>query len=417
MSVWHVNGGKKLFGTCFVQGSKNAALPIMAASIMTPAETELMNVPCIADVGNTLRILRSLGCYAEQDGGDAYINSIGLDSFSIPRNMMEGMRSSVIFLGALLARCGEARISLPGGCNLGARPIDLHLMALRAMGAEITDDGGDIVCRCAKLHGARISLPLPSVGATENAMLAACAAEGETVIDGAAREPEIEDLQEYLRRLGAYIEGAGTDRITISGFSPEPRAGHRVMPDRIVCSTLLCAAAASGGGIELRGVSPGHFSTVTHLLSAAGCDIISQSRSVSLRSEGRLRGVGKVSTGPYPGFPTDAQPLVMAALLRAEGCTEFQENIFENRYRHVPELRRLGADITTDGRKAVVWGTDSLHGAPVSDADLRGGAALIIAGLSAEGETVITDEGHIASGYDGLDARLRALGADIWIEQ
>jgi UDP-N-acetylglucosamine 1-carboxyvinyltransferase len=417
MSVWHVNGGKRLRGTCFVQGAKNAALPIMAASLLSPAETELLNVPDIADVKNTLRILRFLGCAAEQDGGDVYINSIGLDACEIPRQMMEGMRSSVIFLGALLARCGEARISLPGGCNLGARPIDLHLMALRALGAEIDDDGGEIVCRSAGLKGARIALPIPSVGATENIMLAACAAEGETVIDGAAREPEIEDLQEYLRRLGAYIDGAGTDRVVISGFSPETRAGHRIMPDRIVCATLLCACAAAGGAVELRGVKPEHFSTVTHLLNQAGCDIITKSRSVILRSDGRLRGVESVQTGAYPGFPTDAQPLLMAALLKAEGSTEFTENIFENRYRHVPELRRLGADITVDGRRAVVWGTDSLRGAAVSDADLRGGAALVIAGLSAEGETVISDSGHIARGYDRLDARLRALGADIWVEQ
>ena len=315
MSVWHVNGGKRLRGTCFVQGAKNAALPIMAASLLSPAETELLNVPDIADVKNTLRILRFLGCAAEQDGGDVYINSIGLDACEIPRQMMEGMRSSVIFLGALLARCGEARISLPGGCNLGARPIDLHLMALRALGAEIDDDGGEIVCRSAGLKGARIALPIPSVGATENIMLAACAAEGETVIDGAAREPEIEDLQEYLRRLGAYIDGAGTDRVVISGFSPEIRAGHRIMPDRIVCATLLCACAAAGGAVELRGVKPEHFSTVTHLLNQAGCDIIKKSRSVILRSDGRLRGVESVQTGAYPGFPTDAQPLLMGDVI------------------------------------------------------------------------------------------------------
>lgn len=418
MSIWHVNGGNRLFGTAFVQGSKNAALPIMAASVLCGAKTELMNVPCIADVGNTLRILRNLGCTAEMDGERVYIDSAGLTSCTIPPEMMEGMRSSVIFLGALLARCGEARVSLPGGCNLGARPIDLHLAALRAMGADIEEDGADIVCKCPDgLRGAEIEFPMPSVGATENAMLAACAAKGETVIRGAAREPEIVDLQEFLRCMGAYISGAGSDTITISGFDPEKNAGYRIMPDRIVCATLMCAAASAGGDVELRGVTPAHFSTVTHLLNAGGCDIIIGERSVRLHSDGKLRGVGSVSTGPYPGFPTDAQPLLMAALAKSKGRTEFTENIFENRYRHVPELIRMGADIAVSGKIAAVWGADSLHGAAVSSADLRAGAALIVAGLGAEGETVIADEGHIVRGYDRFEARLRSLGADIWMEQ
>lgn len=416
MSIWHINGGRKLQGACFVQGAKNAALPIMAASILCPAQTELLNVPRIADVSNTLNILRGLGCDAAQNGGDVNIDSTGLNSSTIPRILMEGMRSSVIFLGALLARCGEARISMPGGCNLGARPIDLHLAALRAMGAEITDSDGEIVCYAHELHGAHIQFPIPSVGATENAMLAACAAKGETIIENAAREPEIVDLQEYLHCLGAEIGGAGTGKIVISGFSPEKRVGHRIIPDRIVCATLLCAAAATGGEVELRGVQPEHFSTVTHLLNEAGCAIITTGHSTRLVSEGYLRGVGAVSTGPYPGFPTDAQPLLMAALLKAKGTTDFTENIFENRFRYVEELRRFGANVIAGGRHATLTGVDSLHGASVTAADLRGGAAMILAGLAAEGETSVYDGGYVARGYDGLDSVLRGLGADIRFE-
>jgi len=416
MSIWHIHGERPLEGACFVQGAKNAALPIMAASILCPARSELMNVPRIADVRNTLAILRALGCRAEQDGCDVSIDSAGLCSPAIPRTLMEGMRSSVIFLGALLARCGEARISMPGGCNLGARPIDLHLSALRDMGADIVESEKEIVCTAPKLHGAHIRFPIPSVGATENVLLAACAAEGETVIENAAREPEIEDLQEYLRRLGAEIGGAGTDTITVSGFSPGKAVGHRIMPDRIACATLLCAAAAAGGDIELLGVVPQHFSTVTHLLSRAGCAIMTANHSVRLISDGRLSGVDQVSTGPYPSFPTDAQPLLMAALLRAEGTTEFTENIFENRFRHVPELRRFGADVTAEARHAVVCGVPSLHGAAVEAADLRGGAAMIVAGLAAAGDTLVLDDGYVARGYDGLDATLRRLGAEIRME-
>ena len=417
MSIWHINGGNELKGTCFVQGAKNAALPIMAASILCPAETELLNVPDIADVRNTLRILRYLGCEAEQNGSQVYINSCGLNSCTIPKEMMEGMRSSVIFLGALLARCGEARITLPGGCNLGARPIDLHLMALRSMGAEIYEDGCDIICRCDKLEGTNISFAIPSVGATENAMLAACGAQGETVIEGAAMEPEIQDLQEFMLRMGARVTGAGTRRIVVSGFEPRHFVGHRIMTDRIACATFLCAAAAAGGDVELRGVRPEHFSTVSHLLNEAGCDIITKKRSVRIKSTGELHGVGSISTAPYPGFPTDAQPLLMAALLKAKGESVFNENIFENRFRHAVELGRFGADITVEGRKAQLWGVDSLSGAAVGATDLRGGAAMIIAGLAARGKTVIADEGHVIRGYDDLDGKLRLLGADIFLEQ
>ena len=334
-----------------MQGAKNAVLPIMAASVLAPCETELLNVPSLRDVDATIRILRGLGCKVAREGDAVNIYSSGLCRAEIPHGLMRELRSSVIFLGALLARCGEARLSMPGGCELGPRPIDLHLMALRALGAEIEESGGDLVCRAPRLRGASIALPMPSVGATENAMLAACAAEGETVIMNAAREPEIEELQSFLRLLGAEVSGAGTPTVCIRGFAPAKRVGHRIMPDRIVSSTLLCAVAAAGGDIELRGTEPERFSTVLHSLSECGCDIMVGGRGVRLRSEGNLKAPSPVITGPYPAFPTDAQPLMLAACLKARGTSVFVENVFQNRFRYTEELMRLGARIHTEGRR------------------------------------------------------------------
>ena len=416
MDSWHIRGGRRLEGVSFIQGSKNASLPILAASIIAPAESSLINVPQLRDIDAALRILRHLGCTAEQCENEVYIDARGLVRSTIPHELMLEMRSSVIFMGALLARCGEARLSPPGGCQLGKRPIDLHLKALRALGAEIEESGGEIVCRSSDLKGTKIELSFPSVGTTENAMLAAAAAEGETLILGAAREPEIVALQEYLRKLGVEISGAGGERIVIGGRSAVTHARQRIVSDRIVASTLACAVAAAGGSVELRGVEPAHFSTLLHFLNQAGCDIINEKRSVWIRSDGRLRAVEEVSTRPYPGFPTDAQPVLMAALLKAEGRSVLTENIFENRFRQVPELRRLGADIAVSGKSAEIWGVESLRGAALTATDLRGGAAMIVAGLSAEGETVIYDEGHIRRGYERFDMRLRSLGADIVLD-
>lgn len=416
MEIWHVQGGNCLEGACFVQGSKNASLPILAACIVRPARVELKNVPQLRDVDAALRILRHLGCQAEQRGDEVYIDSTGLVRSEIPHELMEEMRSSVIFMGALIARCGEARLSLPGGCQLGRRPIDLHLAALRQMGAEIEEEGGEIRCRSAALRGAVIDLPFPSVGATENVMLAACAAEGETVLRGAAREPEIVELQSFLRELGASVGGAGGDCLRIGGVEKRERVFWRVMPDRIAAATLACAVAATGGDLELRGIDPQQFSTVLHFLNQAGCDIISRKRGVRLLSGGRLQAVGEVVTAPFPGFPTDAQPVLMAALLKARGLTRMTETIFENRFRQAPELCRLGADVTVKGRVAEIWGVERLRGATLTATDLRGGAAMVVAGLAAEGETLVCDDGHITRGYEGLDRRLRALGADVYLE-
>lgn len=417
MELWHIRGGKRLCGAVQVQGSKNASLPILAASILTPQRCELYNVPQLRDVDAALRILRCLGCVAEQRGNVVYIDSSTLSGCSIPHSLMEEMRSSVIFMGALLARCGEARLSLPGGCQLGRRPIDLHLAALRELGAEIEEDGAEICCRSGRLHGAEILFPFPSVGATENAMLAACAAKGESILRGAAREPEIVALQEFLRTLGAEISGAGSDTIRIGAFRPRGSAVHRVIPDRIVASTIACAAAAAGGDVTLCGIDPRHFSTVLYFLNKSGCDIMSTNRSARIRSSGRLCAIGPVVTEPYPGFPTDAQPVLMAAMLQARGRTLIRETIFENRFRQVPELRRLGADIVSSGQTAEVRGVERLHGAALTATDLRGGASMIVAGLAAHGETVICDDGHVTRGYECFDSRLRSLGADIWLEQ
>lgn len=417
MAIWHIKGGNRLYGPCFVQGSKNSVLPILAASVISPSVTELMNVPQLSDVTAALKILRSLGCIAEQQDNDVYIDSRVVSRNEIPKEMMETMRSSVLFMGALLARCGEVKLSRPGGCRLGERPVDMHLTALERLGAEIEEDGCNIICRASKLTGAHIELPYPSVGATENAMIAASLADGVTTIHGAAKEPEIVELQDYLRKLGAYINGAGSGKITVCGFSAEPHVGHRIMPDRIAAATILCATAACGGDVELRGFDPTQIYPIRHFLNAAGCDIISTKRSVRLISDASLSSVDSIVTEPYPGFPTDAQPLLMAALLKAKGRTVFRETVFNSRFAHVAELRRFGADISVNGREATLWGVSSINGAIASATDLRGGAATLIAALSADGNSMVIDKDHISRGYEYFDGRLRCLGADIYMEK
>ena len=413
MPLWKVRGGNKLNGSLAVQGSKNAVLPILAASLSGGGITRLTGCPCLRDVDASLEILRSLGCAVMQNRGEILIDSDGMSENRIPDALMRKMRSSVLFLGAILARCGEVRISAPGGCELGRRPIDLHLKALAALGAEITSAGGEIRCRAARLTGTRIELDFPSVGATENVMLAACAAQGETVLTNAAREPEIEDLQDYLNARGASVRGAGTPEIRIGGFHALPFTEHAVLPDRIAAATWLCAAAAAGGDVRLTYVRPRQLCAVLSALRRMGCEIVPDGDSVRIRRFGALHSGPPILTRPYPGFPTDAQPLVMAASLRAAGTGVFVENIFEDRFRHVPALRRLGADIRTHGRAAIVSGVGTLRGAALDATDLRGGAAMILAGLSAEGLTTVTDAGHIERGYDDLAGCLCQLGASV----
>lgn len=413
MSIWRVQGGTPLDGSLTIQGAKNAVLPVLAACMLTGCETELTNVPALRDVEASLNILRRLGCTVQRRDDVVSVDSRSVTGCAVPHELTGQMRSSIIFLGAILARCGQARIAMPGGCELGPRPVDLHLAAMEALGASVETQGDEIVCTASDLTGGPIDLEKPSVGATENAMIAACAAKGATVITGAAREPEIVHLQGFLRALGADMDGAGTPVIRIRGFRPAKRVGWRVMPDRIAAATMLCACASAGGDVELLGVDPAHVRSVTDVLTAMGARATEGERRVRLRCAGRLRGGQTVITRPYPGFPTDAQPLMMAASLRAAGTTVFVETIFSDRFRQADQMRRLGADIRREGRLAVVTGVERLAGAPVLAEDLRGGASLILAGLAAEGETSVTDHGHVARGYEGLDRALTALGAHI----
>ncbi len=417
MRAYIVEGGRPLMGPVRVHGAKNSVLPILAAAILAPGESVIHNCPALSDVDSSLAILRRLGCRAEQAGDTITVDASALTGSAVPDHLMREMRSSVIFLGAILGRTGEAELSLPGGCELGPRPIDLHLEAIRALGAQVREEsGGRLYCR-GKLTGGEIVLARPSVGATENAMLAAVAAEGTTVLHNAAREPEIADLQGFLRTLGAQVRGAGSSTIVIEGGKPLHGGEFTVMGDRIVACTYLSAAAAAGGSITVTGADPAHLSAVTAVFSEAGCAVRSGGGGVELISRRPLESAGAVHTAPYPGFPTDAQPPVMAALARGRGTTLFVEHIFENRYRHVSELRRMGADIRVEGRVAVVCGVPALHGAAVEAADLRGGAALLVAALGAEGESVITGVHHLDRGYASLEADLCALGGRVRREE
>lgn len=413
MSQLIVRGGSRLRGEAGIQGAKNSVLPILAATLLTADQVELRGCPRLRDVDASVRILRSLGCEARWEGENTLlVDTRGLSGFSIPDALMREMRSSAIFLGAVLARCGQAELSYPGGCELGPRPIDLHLSGLRDLGAEIDDAAGALHCKARRLQGREIVLSLPSVGATENLMLAACGASGVTTIANAAREPEIVDLQAFLNACGARVSGAGTSAVSVEGDRPLHGCSHTVMPDRIAAATYLCAAASAGGEVFLRGAREEHLSTVTAVLREAGCSVLSDREGIACACEGRLTAVRPVRTAPYPGFPTDAQAILMAALLRCRGATVFEENMFASRYRHVDELTRMGADIRVSGRAAVVCGVETLHGAPVRCTDLRGGAALCVAALAAEGETRVAETGHIARGYEDIVRDLRALGAD-----
>ena len=411
MSVMYLRGGTPLEGELAVHGAKNSVLPILAACLLARGPVTLHNCPRLTDVTAALGILRHLGCRVEQEGHTITVDPAGAAGNAISEEQMRTMRSSIIFLGPLLARRGEAHLTYPGGCELGPRPIDLHLSAIRAMGCEVTEDRG-IHCQ-GRPRGGEVQLSLPSVGATENAILAACGAEGETVLVNAAREPEICDLQDFLCAIGCQVRGAGSSTICVQGRRETHDAVHTVMPDRIVAATYLAAVAAAGGTVELRHVDYRHLSTVTAALHEAGCKITGGEGRITLRSDGRLGSAGTIRTAPYPGFPTDAQAILMAALLRSQGTTVFVETMFESRYRHVDELRRMGAEISVADRVAVVTGVPRLSGANVQCTDLRGGAALLVAGLAAEGVTKVSGVRHILRGYEDPVRDLAALGAKI----
>lgn len=413
MSQLLVQGGRQLQGEVTIQGAKNSILPILAATLLTKSTVKLRGCPHLRDVDASIRILRELGCQVCWESDGVVVDTAGMNDCQISDLLMREMRSSAIFLGAILARCGQAELSYPGGCELGPRPIDLHLAGLRELGAEIDDTGGALHCRAKQLCGGNLVLSFPSVGATENLMLAACGAEGITTISNAAREPEIVDLQEFLNACGACVSGAGTSVLMVEGGRKFHGCTFDVMPDRIVAATYLCGAASAGGSVFLQNAREEHLTAVTAVLREAGCQVIAEPQGIRCICKDPLRAVRPVRTAPYPGFPTDAQALLMAALLRSHGATVFEENIFENRYRHVDELTRMGADIRVSGRAAVVSGVKKLYGASVQCTDLRGGAALCLAGLAAEGETCVMGIDHIDRGYEDIARDLKLLGAEI----
>lgn len=409
-----VKGTHRLSGTVPIHGAKNSALPVLAATLLADGVSEIDNCPHLADVQASAEILRCLGCRVAYQDGCMTVDASGLCRQDVPDYLMREMRSSIVFLGAIVARTGGADLSFPGGCELGPRPIDLHLAALRQMGVTIEEEGGHLHCHCeSHLHGAAITLSFPSVGATENILLAAVTAEGKTTITNAAREPEIVDLCTYLQACGAQIDGAGEGVITVEGVERLTGCRHSVIPDRIEATTYMAAAAVTGGSLVLQRIQPRHLSAVLPAFEEAGCHMSVWDQDVLISAPPRLRRIKTIRTMPYPGFPTDAQAPVMAMTCLAEGTSVFIENIFESRYKHVGELTRLGAKIKVEGRVAVVEGVPRLSGAPVECTDLRGGASLVVAALAAAGETVITNLHHLDRGYENLVGCLSDVGAVI----
>ena len=414
METLLVEGGRRLDGALTVHGAKNSALPVLAATLLATGQSEIDNCPRLSDVRAALAILRELGCAARQEGDVVTVDSGGLCRSEIPDHLMREMRSSIVFLGAMLARTGEATLSFPGGCELGPRPIDLHLAALEKLGAEVREEHGRLYCRApARLHGTAITLALPSVGATENILLAAATAEGTTVIRNAAREPEIADLCCYLTAAGAHIAGAGESTITVEGVPRLHGCRHRVIPDRIEAATYMAAAAATGGRLLLRCVEPEHLAPVLPAFEEAGCRLSWQGAELRLLASPRPRRMPMIRTLAYPGFPTDAAAPLLAMACVADGTSLFIENIFENRYKYVGELSRMGAHVKVEGRVAVVEGVPALYGTQVACTDLRGGAALVTAALAAQGETEIRELHHLDRGYEALEDCLSAVGAAV----
>ncbi len=409
-----INGGRKLDGKINLQGSKNSALPILSACAVVDGISVIHNCPDLTDVAAALRILEHIGCKVSREGHTVIVDASGANRFDIPEKLMREMRSSIVFLGALLARFGAACVSSPGGCEIGLRPIDLHLSALRKMNVYINETGGVLECATDNLCGASINLAFPSVGATENIMLASMGAKGETVIRNAAREPEIIDLADFLNSCGAKIYGAGQSVIRIKPIKKLCSAEHRIIPDRIVASTFMACAAAAGGMISIDGVNAEHLFPVIPVFETAGCEVKTKNSELIIKSPERLSRVKSIGTMPYPGFPTDSQAIITAMLAIAKGTSIISEKIFENRFRHVPELIKMGADIRVeDGRVAVIEGVKKLYAANVSSSDLRGGCALAVAALGAEGITVVDEIHHIDRGCEALEKSLSALGADI----
>lgn len=415
MSKIIIDGGHKLHGSIEVNGAKNSVLPILAATIINGGENILHNCPDLKDVDSAVNILKHLGCTVTREGKTIIVNSSDIKRYDVPDNLMREMRSSVIFLGPILARLGKSQMSFPGGCELGPRPIDLHIDAVRKLGAVVKEENGVIYCTADKMKGRDIVLSFPSVGATENTILMATACHGVTRIKNAAQEPEIDDLISFIKKAGARVVRQGSE-IEIVGTATDNNTEHTIMPDRIETATYLCMGAMAGGEITLNGVVPTHVETITDCLLNTGADIAIKNNAIRIKRERPLKSIKPIRTMPYPGFPTDAQAPLMAVAAMCHGSTIFLETIFENRYRHVNELMRMGADIRVAGRVAVVTGVERLYGAKVKSTDLRGGAALCIAAMGADGRTEIEDAFHIDRGYEKIENVIAALGGRAYRE-
>jgi UDP-N-acetylglucosamine 1-carboxyvinyltransferase len=412
-----IRGGRPLKGELTISGAKNAALPELCAALLSPQAVTLSNVPQLQDVATTLKLLRSMGATAvrsEVRPDEVTIDAGPVDKPEAAYDLVKTMRASILVLGPLLARFGQARVSLPGGCAIGSRPVDQHIKGLVAMGADVSVEHGYIVARAQRLRGARITTDMVTVTGTENLLMAATLADGETVLENAAQEPEIPDLAELLIEMGARIEGHGTSHIRVQGVRQlhAPKKAHRIIPDRIETGTFLCAVAAAGGEVLLKGAHASHLDAVIDKLREAGVTVEAGDGFLRVKSNGRPRAVS-FRTSEYPAFPTDMQAQFMAVNCVAEGTARITETIFENRFMHVNELVRLGAKIEVDGHTAVVTGIDGLSGATVMATDLRASASLVIAGLVAGGETLVDRIYHLDRGYDRMEAKLRGIGADI----
>lgn len=413
MSKIVIKGGNRLCGKVSVHGAKNSVLPIMAATVICNGVNIIHNCPNISDVETSLKILTHLGCTCTRQGNTVTVDSTNLDKTDIPEALMREMRSSIVFFGSVATRCGCCKLSSPGGCELGPRPIDLHISSLRELGMEIIEDGGYIYGKCRqKICGKRITLSFPSVGATENIILTAVTAKGCTIISNAAREPEICDLQNFLNTAGADISGAGSDTIVINGVPSLKGAEHTIIPDRIETATLLSCVAITGGMAEICNIIPSHNTSIISVFRQAGCEIKVNPSSILINAPCKLCRIPFVKTMCYPGFPTDSGPPILAATTLAKGCSVFCENIFESRFRYVDELKRLGANIKVEGRVAVIEGVKRLSGATVEATDLRGGAALVVAALAAEGKTEIHKINYIDRGYENIEKTVSMLGAN-----
>ena len=413
MDKYIINGGEKLYGKIEAQGAKNAVLPLLAASILTDEQVKIRGVPTIVDVENMMRILTELGCNVRRKNDCTVIDSSNAVSHEIPPRLTKELRSSVFMLGSVLTRFHKARISYPGGCDIGLRPIDLHLSGLKRLGVKITEEGGYIDCEVERLTGTDILLDFPSVGATENIILAAVKAQGMTIIRNAAKEPEIVDLQNFLNAMGARVNGAGGGTVVVEGVKRLHGVEYTPIGDRIEVGTYLIATATCGGEIETSGILPENIAALLHKLRENGCKIHIKNDKIILRSDGNLKAVDLIETNPFPGFPTDLQAQYCALCATAKGTSLIVENLFETRYKYAAELKRMGADIIVRDRTAVVRGVERLHEAKVTAGDLRGGAALVVAALKAEGKCEVINLSHIDRGYADFEYKLKKLGAKI----